>query len=269
VVLGTSTWRSSIYDKKMPQRATSQDWNSSRYAQNARFVSDLGRPVLELLNPQPGERILDLGCGDGALTEKLVAAGAQVIGVDGSADMVDASRKRGLDARVMDAYELTFRHEFDAVFSNATLHWMPRADAVASGIFRALKPGGRFVAEFGGAKCVQTVRDVLQAELTERGLEAYGAPPWFFPTVPQYARLLEQAGFFVRSVVWFERPTLLAGEGGLSTWLELFCKPLLNALGEKRTEVVAGAERRCRSKLYRDGSWYLDYTRLRVVATKP
>ncbi|HWH57205.1 MAG TPA: class I SAM-dependent methyltransferase [Terriglobales bacterium] len=128
--------------------SSSQDWDSSRYAQNARFVSDLGQPVLELLNPQPGERILDLGCGDGALTEKLVAAGAEVVGVDGSADMVSASRERGLDARVMDAYDLTFSNEFDAVFSNAALHWMKRdPDTVIQGVYRALKPSGRFAAE--------------------------------------------------------------------------------------------------------------------------
>src|SRR5437764_1534880 len=111
----------------MSGNALAQEWNSSRYAENARFVSDLGEPVLELLNPQPGERVLDLGCGDGALTQKLVAAGAQVIGVDASADMVEAAQKRGLDARVMDAYHLGFNNEFDAVFSNAALHWM-RAD---------------------------------------------------------------------------------------------------------------------------------------------
>ena len=170
--------------------------------------------------------------------------------------------------RVGDGQELAFEHEFDAVFSNAALHWMPRADAVATGVARALRPGGRFVAEFGGANCVQTVRDALTAELGARGLTG-GAPPWFFPTVPRYASVLEAAGLFVRSALWFERPTRLDGDEGLETWLELFCLPLLNALGGRRAEVVQGVEERCRSRLYRDGCWWLDYTRLRVVATKP
>src|SRR6185437_1744242 len=130
------------------QTAATQEWNASRYAANARFVSDLGQPVLDLLSPQAGERILDLGCGDGALTEKLIAAGAEVVGVDASADMVAAARKRGIDGHVMDAYQLEFRAEFDAVFSNAAMHWMKRdPDAVIAGVRRALKPGGRFASE--------------------------------------------------------------------------------------------------------------------------
>lgn len=260
---GRSLWRMNAI--------TQQAWNPTLYDNAAAFVPKLAADLVDVLAPQAGERVLDVGCGTGDLTRTLAGAGAKTLGLDASQDMVTEARRKhpDLDFAVGDGQALSFDAEFDAVFSNATLHWMPRADAVASGIFRALKPGGRFVAEFGGAKCVQTVRDAVQAELTERGLTAYGAPPWFFPTVPHYARLLEEAGFFVRSVVWFERPTLLAGEAGLATWLELFCKPLLNALGEKRAEVVAGAERRCRSKLYRDGSWWLDYTRLRVVATRP
>jgi len=250
---------------------TQQAWNPTLYDNAAAFVPKLAADLVDVLAPQAGERVLDVGCGTGDLTQTLAATGAKTLGLDASNDMVSEARRKHpqLEFVVGDGQALSFDGEFDAVFSNATLHWMPRADAVASGIFRALKPGGRFVAELGGAKCVQTVRDAVQAELTERGLNGYGTPPWFFPTVPHYARLLEQAGFFVRSLVWFERPTPLSGEEGLSTWLELFCKPLLNALGEARADVVAGAERRCRSKLYRDGSWWLDYTRLRVVATKP
>src|SRR3954451_4629163 len=127
----------------MPIDTPSQEWNSSRYDKNARFVSDLGEPLVDLLNPQPGERILDVACGDGALTEKIIARGAEVVGVDGSPDMVAAARKRGIDGRLADAYALNFTSEFDAVFSNAALHWMKRdPDAIIQGVRRALKPNG-------------------------------------------------------------------------------------------------------------------------------
>src|SRR5229473_5217581 len=139
----------------MPSETPAQEWNSSRYAENARFVSDLGQAVFDLLSPRRGERILDLGCGDGALTEKIVAAGAQVVGVDASSDMVSAAKRLGLDARVMDAHNLGFNSEFDAVFSNAAMHWMKHdPDAVIQGVCRALKPGGRFATEMGGHGCV-------------------------------------------------------------------------------------------------------------------
>jgi len=250
---------------------TEQAWNPSHYDRAGAFVPKLGADLIDLLAPRPGERVLDLGCGTGDLTAQLAERGARVTGVDASSEMVNEARRKhpSLDFAVGDGQELRFAPEFDGVFSNAALHWMPRADAVAQGVARALRPGGRFVAELGGARCVQTVRDAVDAELRERGAMGHGSPPWFFPTVPQYARVLEQAGLFVRTALWFERPTRLDGVGGLATWLELFCLPLLNALGDQRPALVHGVEERCRAALFRDGSWWLDYTRLRVVATKP
>src|SRR5581483_931170 len=160
----------------MPVDAASQEWNSVRYAQNARFVSDLGAYVLELLSPRAEERFLDLGCGDGVLTRKIASSGARVVGVDGSPDMVTAALKNGIDARLVDAYQLGFEAEFDAVFSNAALHWMKRdPDLVIDGVRRALKPEGRFVAEFGGHGCVAAVCVALFASLEKYGVETASA----------------------------------------------------------------------------------------------
>jgi trans-aconitate methyltransferase len=250
---------------------TEQAWNPAHYDRAGAFVPKLASDLIELLAPQPGERVLDLGCGTGDLTQQLAAAGARPFGVDASADMIaEASRKHpNLSFEIGDGQELRFDGEFDAVFSNAALHWMPRAQDVAVGVARALRPGGRFIAEFGGARCVATVRKAVHASLSELGIEGYRTPDWFFPSAAQYARLLDDAGLFVHTLLWFERPTRLEGNAGLETWLELFCLPLLNALGERRAELVRSVEERCRAALFQGGSWWLDYTRLRVLATKP
>src|SRR5438105_1456650 len=165
-----------------------QHWSAERYAETAHFVPALGTPVLELLAPAPGERILDLGCGDGVLTKKLVDAGANVTAVDHSQEMIAACRALGLDARLADATALPFDSEFDAVFSNATLHWIKaQPEACVSGAFRALKPGGRFVGEFGGHGCVAAVVVALLAELERRAvIDPASRIPWYFPTPDEY-----------------------------------------------------------------------------------
>src|SRR6185437_5143114 len=192
----------------MHRHAPAQEWNSTRYAQNARFVSDLGQPVLDLLSPEPGERILDLGCGDGALTEKLVAAGANVFGVDASPDMVAASKTRGLNAHVADACSLNLDVEFDAVFSNAALHWMKRdPDAVIKGVRRALKPKGRFVAEMGGHGNVAAITVALCATIEKYGAKGEAMIPWYFPSVDEYRQRLEGAGFCTEYIELIPRPT--------------------------------------------------------------
>lgn len=247
---------------------TTQSWDPEQYGRDARFVSDLGAPVVELLAPQAGERILDLGCGDGALTEKLVAAGCAVVGVDGSAAQVEAARARGLDARVMDGERLAFDGEFDAVFSNAAMHWMKRPDAVIAGVRRALKPRGRFVAEMGGHGCVAAIRLALHEALRRRGVEPMSVDPWYFPTVDEYRARLEAAGFEARWIALIPRPTPLPGD--VTAWLEVFAKPFLAPVAEAdRAAAVAEIRDALRPMLCDEaGKWTADYVRLRFAAAK-
>src|SRR3954471_11535448 len=218
----------------MPIETPSQEWNSARYDKNARFVSDLGEPLVDLLNPQSGERILDLACGDGVLTEKIIARGAELVGVDGSADMVAAARQRGIDARVADAYQLDFAPEFDAVFSNAALHWMKRdPDAVIQGVRRALKPEGRFVAEMGGHGNVAAITIALCATLENYGVENSAAViPWYFPSSEEHRQRLERAGFNVEYIELIPRPTPLPT--GMRGWLETFAIPFTSSVPEDK-----------------------------------
>jgi len=243
-----------------------QTWKADRYAHNARFVADLGATVFALLAPQPGEKILDLGCGDGALTEKLVAAGADVIGVDASAAMVEAVRAKGLDAQVMDGGNLGFEEAFDAVFSNAALHWMLDPDAVIDGVRRALKPGGRFVAEFGGHGNVAAITVALTAALERRGIDSQSRIPWYFPTPGAYCQRLEKAGFTVDSIELLPRPTPLPTD--IAGWLDTFGENFFRALPEAehqtvKQEVVA-LLRPCLCD--ESGNWTADYVRLRFAA---
>jgi trans-aconitate methyltransferase len=246
-------------------------WDPRTYAKHARFVSDLGAPLVELLAPKARERVLDLGCGDGALTVKLAAAGCVVIGVDSSPEQVEAARKLGLDARVGKGQELGSTFEagaFDAVFSNAALHWMKEADHVIAGVHRVLRPGGRFVAELGGHRCVQTVREALVCALDRRGIEGEARVPWYFPTPGDYATRLERAGFRVDSIALFPRPTPLPGDD--LQWLEVFGQSFTAALPlADRASYLDEVRRELEPKL-RDasGTWVVDYTRLRVHATK-
>jgi len=247
---------------------TEQRWDPQTYAQHARFVSDLGSPVVDLIAPRPGERILDLGCGDGALTEKLVASGASVVAVDASAEQVAGARARGLDARVARGEALPFVSEFDAVFSNAALHWMREAAAVISSVHRALRPGGRFVAEMGGAGNVAAIRSSLVSALGHRGIDGTALDLLFLPTAEEYAALLEAGGFSVRTISLFARPTPLPGE--LSAWLETFAQSFLRAVpDEDRPRLMEDVSTTLRPRLYQAGrGWVADYVRLRFAAVK-
>lgn len=249
---------------------STQIWDASRYAANAAFVPALGQPVLDLLRPQPGERILDLGCGDGTLTEKLAASGAEVLGVDSSADMVAAARGRGLDAQLMDATRLTFDQEFDAVFSNAVLHWIKDdSDAAIACAYRALRHPGRFVGEMGGHGCVAAINLALMVGLEKRGIKnAAGLCPWYFPTVDDYTARLEHAGFVAESVRLIPRPTPLPT--GMRAWLETFANPFCAALPEDQRGDYLDEATTTLSPVLCDesGRWTADYMRLRFVARK-
>lgn len=247
----------------------SQTWNPERYARNARFVSELGMPVVELLAPKPGERILDLGCGDGALTQKLVELGCRVTGVDSSPSQIEAAKLLGLDARVMAGESLAFDAEFDAVFSNAALHWMKRADEVIAGVAKALLPGGRFVAEMGGYGCVAKIKNALVAALDRRGLDGQSAIPWYFPTAEDYSNRLRAQGFKVKHMMLFPRPTPLPGD--ITGWLETFAESFTSVLPvEARPAFIEEVREALRPELRNEeGNWTADYVRLRFAAQKP
>jgi SAM-dependent methyltransferase len=234
-------------------------------------VPALGQPVLDLLHPRSGERILDLGCGDGTLTEQLVALGAQVVGIDASPDMIATAVERGLDARRIDARALVFENEFDAVFSNAVLHWIKDdPDAPIAGAFRALKAGGRFVGELGGHACIAAVTIALVATLDRRGIQdADSWIPWYFPTVEDYDTRLRRAGFVPRSVELIPRPTPLPT--GMRGWLDIFANPFCAALPrEQRGGFLDDVTALLKPVLCAaNGTWTADYIRLRFVAIKP
>lgn len=246
-----------------------QRWDPERYRRNAGFVAELGTPLIDLLAPRPGERVLDLGCGEGALTDKLAALGAEVVGVDSSAEQVRAARARGLEAHVADGEALAFAAEFDAVMSNAALHWMTRPDAVIDGVWRALKPGGRFAGEMGGAGNVRRVKAALTAALARRGIDAAAADPWYFPTPDDYRGRLAARGFRVVEIALIDRPTPLPGR--LGDWLETFAESFLSQVPEtERPDLIAEVEGALAGQL-RDGEgrWFVDYVRLRFLAVKP
>ncbi len=226
-------------------------WDPGLYDSTHRYVFDYGESLVDLLAPRPGERILDVGCGTGHLTHKIVEAGADVVGIDSSPEMIAQARQNypKLTFKLSGIADFRTEQLFDAVFSNAVLHWVQPPGPAAAAIRAALKPGGRFVAEFGGHGNIASI------------IAAAGRNPWYFPSIGEYAGVLEQNGLAVNSAVVFPRPTRVEGEQGLREWLTMFYKP---PLGE---EVVARMERALRPGLYRDGAWFIDYKRLRITAT--
>ncbi len=244
-----------------------QHWSVEDYDAFARYVSDEAAEILSWLDPQPGERILDLGCGDGVIAERLMRAGCQVVGADISDEMLAAARARGVPVVKAAGENLPFEREFDAVFSNAALHWMPDARAVIEGVYRALRPGGRFVAEMGGHGNVAAIITAMRAVARRRGANESLVAPWFFPTPEEYAQLLREGGFTVKRIALVPRPTRLPG--GLASWLKVFRGVFFEQFGKDAPVVMAEVEDLLRPVLCDSrGQWTADYVRLRVLAEK-
>ena len=257
----------------MANTPSEKTWNATLYDGKNAFVWKHGAGVVELLDPQPGERILDLGCGTGHLTNQIATAGATVIGVDKSKSMIEEARRLYPEIRFefTDATNINFDQEFDAVFSNAAIHWMKDQAAVSRCIWNALKPGGRFVAEFGGKGNIRTIRTAL-SEVVEAAGERINSEPFarYYPSVGEYATLLETRGFRVTFAKHFDRPTKLdEGERGLRNWLFTFADNVVEPLPDnKREDIITQVELKLRPLLFREDSWFADYRRLRIVAIK-
>lgn len=249
----------------------SDPWNAEQYRQRHAFVFQSSEDLAaEWLRPQPGEKILDLGCGSGELTARIAASGAGVVGVDASPAMIAAAQQRYPEVRfeVQSAHTLPYEAEFDAVFSNAALHWMKPLPPVFGRVAAALRPGGRFVLEMGGAENVQTTLDAVAHAVQTLGLPDLPSP-WVFPTAGELCTGLEAAGLRVERLHWFERPSLLAGEDGFRAWLAGFGGAWLAPLGDvERQEVIRLAEEYARPRLWNGEAWVSDYRRLRALAVR-
>jgi trans-aconitate 2-methyltransferase len=245
-------------------------WDAGLYDSRHAFVWKHGESLLELLQPVAGERILDLGCGTGHLTARVAEAGAEVVGLDSSAAMLDQARSAypHLEFVHGDARAFDFDRPFDAVFSNAALHWVREADAVVRCVHAALRPGGRFVAELGGRGNVAALLAAMR-EAAGRLRIALELPAWYFPGVAEYAGLLEAVGLEVRLALLFARPTPLEGPDGLRAWVRMFAATTLDAVPpERHEEFLRETEEVARPALLSDGLWHADYRRLRVVAVR-
>jgi trans-aconitate methyltransferase len=243
--------------------ASTSKWNAAEYARVGAFVAELGQAALDLLDPQPGERILDVGCGEGSLTKKMIARRATVLGIDNSPEMIAAARANGIDAVLMDVADMTFRNEFDAAFSNATLHWVLEKEQAARAISRALKPGGRFAGEMGGEGNIARLREALDTELVIRGYVPPSESSNWYPSPAGFADIYEAAGFRDIDARLIERPTPL--DHGVDAWVTTFRKGWLDRAQvpeSERPDIAAAVADKF-------GSNVADYVRLRFIMRKP
>ena len=262
-VLGSSDSR--ISDKNQ--------WNAKLYDSKHSFVAQFGTDVVELLSPQRGEYILDLGCGTGHLTHKIATSGAEVVGIDSASTMIEQACKNypRMDFEVADGNNLHFTEQFDAVFSNAVLHWIKEPEKVIAGVWRSLKPGGRFVAEFGGKGNVKAIVAAICSAIQSAGYPVTEElNPWYFPSIGEYGTLLEKQGLQLTFATLFDRPTPLEdGEKGMQNWIKMFANSFFQEISaDKQTSILADIEEQLRPTFYQNNTWKADYRRIRVVAIK-
>jgi trans-aconitate methyltransferase len=248
-------------------------WDAKLYDSHHSFVSNLAVDLLELLDPRAGEHILDLGCGTGHLSYKITNTGAEVIGIDKASTQIKRANQNypNLNFGVADGSNLVWTEQFDAVFSNAVLHWIQQPEKVIAGVWRALKPGGRFVAEFGGKGNVDTIITAIYAALDAAGYpENKTLNPWYFPSISEYGTLLEATGFQLKLATLMERPTPLnEAEKGLRHWLRMFAGNFFQGIpASEQLHIITDIETHLRPKLFKNGTWIADYKRIRIVATK-
>lgn len=243
------------------------EWNANTYNKHADFVSVLGLPVVDLLNPKANEKILDLGCGDGTLAMEIEKYGSKVIAVDLSEDMVARAKEKGLDAHVMSVTELLYVDAFDAVFSNAVLHWVKESDLAVKNIYKALKSSARLVAEFGGHGNVHHIAEAMSEVFTRHPEYGVFDNPWYFPTVEEYTEILENNGFEVKYIECIPRPTPI---DDIANWLTVFTNGVTEHLSLEQKEQFRFEVREIlKEKIYSDDEgWVADYVRLRVEAVK-
>jgi trans-aconitate methyltransferase len=245
----------------------SNSWNPNKYDKHADFVSNLALPVVDLLAPKEHEKILDLGCGEGTLACEIQKSGAEVVAVDLSAEMVESARVKGIDAEVMSATKIKFKNCFDAIFSNAVLHWVKESEVAVQQVYDALKRDGRFVAEFGGYGNAKTVVDAMQKVFQNHSEFGEFENPWYFPNVEEYKKLLETNGFRVEYIESIPRPTPV---DDISNWLDLFANGITKHLSNNEFSLFKKevAESTKHTLYNEQNGWHIDYVRLRFKAVK-
>jgi trans-aconitate methyltransferase len=250
---------------------TDDHWDGKLYQSTCSFVSDFGEELLDWLSPNPDETILDVGCGTGELTSKISNRGSIVSGLDSSSAMLDVAREEHPHLNFIHGDIVTFSGEtpFDAVFSNAALHWIQQPEQAIQSIFANLRNGGRFVAEMGAKGNVESIRQALREELEDAGYDPETLDPWYFPEPGEYLQLLRDRGFTVQRAKSFSRPTELLGDEGMRVWLTMFAEDFFSPLTDReRKNIIASLLNRLRDSLYQDDRWILDYHRLRFKCVK-
>lgn len=250
----------------------SQFWNTQLYDGQHDFVAQFGTGIYEWLSPQKGEQILDVGCGTGDLTKKIQEDGANVIGVDSSLEMVNAAKAKfsAINFQQADARDLPFHNAFDAVFSNAVLHWIPEKEKAIASIHQALKKGGRMVVEFGGKGNIQQMWTALKKELVQRGhTPNANIAFWYFPSIGEYSTLLEKQGFRVLRASHFDRPTSLKGADGMKDWFLMFAENFFSGISaSEKADILTAVQTSLRETHFVNGGWMADYKRIRIMAVK-